>query len=686
MDSKTFDFKAMDQVPLYSRETGFGFVSETAALPSRKLNTDDIFCGIDGFFINENGTGGHIFEVSPFHYSFGGLVFRTDNVKPGAYKIKVGVTGCSRENVNISVNGMNPNRITDSGFWDAARKVRVKNHALWTDAATFEYDFVSAEGYIEAEAEPKKLPTEKAPCTVGLSYIEITELEENKKEIGKIPTIYVLGDFTEKTYTFEEAPMSGWGQLIHNMFDSERVNIVNFSAGGRSMRAMYNENRFNDLLLTAKEGDFVFLHSAHNDERNDGIEGPEARFGRGTTAEGYCRWLNNVFIPSMRTRGLKPVLVTAMPRTDGGIPRKGFNPDSVGFMKKAASENADVECINLFEGAREYLLEIGADAVKAVFMGIEAGETPGKTNSGSYANGHPDNRIDGTHFKEAASKVWCRLIAEQIYRQGQEEAASKNMKDLASYLKEDIKEAARTENWDKIYPEQAEDVSFKPTKEGGYYRNQIEKLLQLGVMFKDEAGKFRPEEYIVKNEFIAALCALWGLDTCEEDIKAALKPHFSRGCMRREEMAAVIFEAYRLRFGCDKKGRLNRPPYMTDYNGSNVSPDDPNYDPNLTGEETGYYPIVKWEEILDKDEILPEYFKAFHTVYDLGLMRSERDIERGKLINGRLLEPKKTVTRAKATKELWFLWVLGHDVLEDGSSLTVTDREGNKREVVYKPI
>jgi hypothetical protein len=44
--------------------------------------------------------------------------------------------------------------------------------------------------------------------------------------------------------------------------------------------------------------------------------------------------------------------------------------------------------------------------------------------------------------------------------------------------------------------------------------------------------------------------------------------------------------------------------------------------------------------------------------YELGLIRSEKDIVRGRMVNGRELEPKAAVTRAKAAKALHFMWVL----------------------------
>ena len=47
---------------------------------------------------------------------------------------------------------------------------------------------------------------------------------------------------------------------------------------------------------------------------------------------------------------------------------------------------------------------------------VEAGETPGKTNDGSYANGHPSNKVDGTHFKEAMAKQYARMVVTEFAR------------------------------------------------------------------------------------------------------------------------------------------------------------------------------------------------------------------------------------------------------------------------------
>ena len=49
--------------------------------------------------------------------------------------------------------------------------------------------------------------------------------------------------------------MSGWGQVFDRLFDTSKINIVNYSMGGRSLKTMYQEGRLNDVLMTGHKGD-----------------------------------------------------------------------------------------------------------------------------------------------------------------------------------------------------------------------------------------------------------------------------------------------------------------------------------------------------------------------------------------------------------------------------------------------
>ena len=682
---KSFDFTSgYSAAPIYSESEGSGFVAKTSAMPPRELNTAGIKHNEEGFYITEDGTGKHLHNTNSSHYNYGGLVFRVDVDEAGAYGLTVELgNGATKSNTYVAPSGMQASRITSGAFWDSAKLVPIQHYAKWENDTTWKYDYVTGEKYIEFEIEPTEMPKAGSEKTVGVKKITIEKLPQNTA--GDKPTVFVLGDSTEKTYTFEEAAMSGWGQIIGSMFDPAKVNVINYSMGGRSMKAMYTENRFNDVLLTAKPGDYVMIHSAHNDESTGDSAGPEARFGRGSNTETYTRWLNSIYIPAMLSRGINPILVTPMPRTNNGKPTAGFTPDSPKLMKEAAAANDKVEVVDLYENAKKYIDEVGQNQTIAIYMSIEAGESPGKTNSGSYANGHPDGKIDGTHYKEAAAKVWSKLIVEEINKNSKLSA-------LAATLKDDVKAAISSVDWNTVFPEWTDDVTYAKSGDGKassdptYYRNQIEKLLQIGAMKKIDGNNFKPLEAIKTNDFISSLCAVWGLDLNDAATKAVFEPYFESGTLIREKMAAIILDAYELRFGKAADGSYNKPTYMT-YNGTSITPDDPTYDPNLTGKEAQYYPLVGWGNLTDKKDISLEYAMDAYDVYNLGLMRSESGIARGSMINGTLFEPKAEVTRAKAAKELWFLWVLGqNNVLAENQITQITKDGSTYTDVVYTPI
>ena len=303
---------------------------------------------------------------------------------------------------------------------------------------------------------------------------------------------------------------------------------------------------------------------------------------------------------------------------------------------REVAEEYNIPLVDLNTLSCEYLTEIGYDAAMAMVMSLEAGETPGKTNSGSYANGHPDNKIDTTHFKEALAKQYARIVAEEV----------KTLSDSYTELKpvvEAMTTDVRAGDWSQAYPEVCKDV----TGENAYYRNQIEKMVQLGAMTKDSEECFRPNAEMTVSEYVYAIEKLYGKG-CVDPAK------YGEGVLTREVMTQINLDAYNYKF-------TEKPKYMTDYNGTNISPDDPNYDPNLVGEEAQYYPLVGYGNITDKDQISPEYRDTMEEAYELGLIRSE-DVERGKMENGYTLDPQGVVTREKAAKYLYFMYVLGSDI------------------------
>lgn len=635
--------KVIKKVNKYDCDTGYGFVNKTTSMPERTVNMSKIKTEDNGFTIVEQSVSmfntidkdGNKLDINKATcYNYGGMVFRV-KAPAGGYHIEVDIEG-GENNALLSVSAMQTYRLENSPYWDAAKKVPNLHPAKW-EGDIWSFDYANGRDFIDIEIEAKEI---NKPVT--LRTIKITPVEN---KISEKPSVYLLGDSTLKSYLFEEAPMCGWGQVFDRLFDSSKINVVNYSMGGRSVKQMYQEGRLNDVLMTGCEGDFVLIQSGHNDEKKGSDTGtasdPTARFGVGSTEAMYKEYLEKCYIPAIEARGMIPVLVTPMTRAskyEDGQFKNTFTTEDREFvkvMKNVASE-MNVPLVDLNTLSCEYLTEIGYDEAMAVVMSLEAGETPGKTNSGSYANGHPDNKIDTTHMKEALAKQYARLVVEEIKTLSD---AYTQLKPMTDSMTSDVKAG----NWEKVYPEVCKDVKG----ENAYYRNQIEKMVQLGIMYKNSEGCFEPKAEMTVEDYADAMAKLYGSDKVDTS-------KYGTGILTREVMAQINLDAYKANFG-------QKPKYMTDYNGTNISPDDPNYDPNLVGEEAQYYPLVGYGNITDKDEISAEYKETVEEAYELGLIRSE-DVERGKMENGYTLDPKGVVTREKAAKSLYFMYVLGSDI------------------------
>ena len=628
-------------IPLYDAATGHGFVSATAALPPRLVHTASIRREAAGYVITEAAVDPN---AGSDHYNNFGMAFRI-KAEPGAYVIRVKTTSDAAD-TTVAVTGMQASRLSQPVSWDAAGRLPNKTMAM-AQGRDWTYRYVSGRRFIDIEVEPKK-----AGVPVGLAEIVLRPIPPQARPAGVLPAIYTLGDSTVKTYTFDEAPMSGWGQVIGRLFDPARVRVVNYSMGGRSFRSAYAEGRLNDLLLTGYAGDVVMIQFGHNDESLDETR----RFGRGATEAMYEEMIREVYVPAIRARGMVPVLVTPMSRVNGA--QKPGQPYADSFdkrrfpdlMRKLGAE-LHVPVVDLNARSVEYYNAAGPQAITAMVMSIEAGETPGKTNDDSYANGHPANKIDGTHFKEALARQYARMVVTELARL----AGGANPGDpvaarMVAQLRPEVRRAIAANDWSQVYPEIAADIV---DGDGAYYRNQIEKLLQLGALHKDAQGRFHPEAPMRTSEFCAALARLMRLP-------AGLLSGYADGPLSREVMGAILDDAYHATFAA-------RPAYMTDYNGKTTLPGSPGYDPNLDTGARGamYYPLVHWTRLLDKGDASPAYADKLRDAYELGLIRSEAGIARGRMVNGRLLEPRAGVTRAKAAKALYFMWVLAQAPKEE---------------------
>lgn len=614
--------------PRFDAATGYGFVERTSALPARAVHVVGVRSGAEGATISEPEFEPGAQGDDANHY---GLAFRIA-APPGAYAVRVRTTTGADE-ATVSISGLQTSRLLNTAFWDAASLLPHRNR-MRQQGRDWHYGHVNGRGFIDIEVEPRR-----RGVAVGLQEVELQPLPPQSRAVGELPTLFTLGDSTMKTYTFDEAPMSGWGQVLGRLFDAQQVRLQNYAMGGRSWRSAYTEGRLNDLLLAARVGDVVLIQFGHNDESTDEAR----RWGRGGSEAMVEELIRAVYLPAIRARGLRPVLVTPMARVPGALKPGEAYVDSFqtrrfpALLRRLGAE-LGVPVVDLNARSVEFYNQAGPAAVTAMVMSIEAGETPGKTNAGSYANGHPSDKIDGTHFKEAMSRQYARLVVTELARlAGHGDALAGG---VVTWLRPEVKAALAAGDWAGVYPEIALDIV---DGDGAYYRNQIEKLLQLGVLKLDAQGLFHPAQPMDSGEFAAALARLLKLPPPE----AA-----GTGPLTREAMAVLLLRAYDARFP-------SKPAYMTDYNGA-AAPAASGRDPNLDGGSRGarYDPLLPWGALVDSAQVTPGMLPEVRRAYELGLARSEHGIARGRMINGEALEPQKMVSRAKAAKALYFMWVL----------------------------
>ncbi len=224
-----------------------------------------------------------------------------------------------------------------------------------------------------------------------------------------MPTVYIAGDSTVCDQPYE--PYASWGQMLTYFF-GPGVAIANHAESGESLRSFIGERRLAKLDTLMKPGDYLFIQSGHNDQKE---RGP----GIGALTS-YKRELEH-FVADARAHGVTPVLVTP-------VSRRTFGPDgrivnSLGDFPLAVREVAreqhtalidlnamsetlyntlgPADAVNLFalaNGKREgtHHSDYGAyEIARCIVAGIRENHLPLagflKSDAGTFDPRHPDS-------------------------------------------------------------------------------------------------------------------------------------------------------------------------------------------------------------------------------------------------------------------------------------------------------
>ena len=165
-----------------------------------------------------------------------------------------------------------------------------------------------------------------------------------------LPTLVVAGDSTAAT---GDPAHRGWGAVLVDYFDTNKVNLVNRARGGRSFRTFLGEGAWQQIVDALKPGDWVVIEFGHNDGGSvtsaqgradlpgigDETQDVTNQTGKVETVHPYG-WYLRKFIRDAKQKGAIPIVSSTTVRNiwTGGKVERGL-----GHMLEWARQVADQE-------------------------------------------------------------------------------------------------------------------------------------------------------------------------------------------------------------------------------------------------------------------------------------------------------------------------------------------------------
>ena len=207
-------------------------------------------------------------------------------------------------------------------------------------------------------------------------------------------TIFICGDSTAASYGPEQAPLTGWGQVLPELLPG--ATIVNRAIAGRSTRTFLNEGRLDAIGTLIRPGDALLIQFGHNDGGNK----PE----RHTEPWGDFTDNLNRFVDFALEHGARPVLLTPICIRlwrDGALqPSHGEYLEAV----RALAAKRGLPLIDLYEASRAVVSGLGERGSRALYMHLAPGEFPG----------WPEGSVDDTHTRRAGAEAFARAVADAL--------------------------------------------------------------------------------------------------------------------------------------------------------------------------------------------------------------------------------------------------------------------------------
>ncbi len=251
--------------------------------------------------------------------------------------------------------------------------------------------------------------------------------------------VHTIGDSTMATYSESTTVTRGWGQMFQQFF-TDAVTVNNRAKSGASSKSFYEEAAYwESVKKQIQPGDYVLIQFAHNDEKNDGMDGDEVKayyesIGdqakadatdyRGTTASGTYKEYLRKYVEETRALGATPVLVGAICRkyfTGSTIRRNGRHDLGDDFSLLTASGIKEGNKVGDDDHTYDYpyQMRLVADEMGVSYIDLT---TATKELYESYGDAKANELLfdgDGsTHTSAMGATLIARLCAQLLQKQG----------------------------------------------------------------------------------------------------------------------------------------------------------------------------------------------------------------------------------------------------------------------------
>jgi rhamnogalacturonan acetylesterase len=200
----------------------------------------------------------------------------------------------------------------------------------------------------------------------------------DKATNNRRPTLFIIGDSTVRNRTDGQL---GWGDVIGDYFDTNKIHFENHAIAGRSSRTFLTDGRWDKILAALNPGDFVLMQFGHNDGGaiNDNSRARGSIRGVGNETQEIDNlltkkkevvhtygWYMRKYIADAKAKGATPIVFSLVPRKtwkDGKIVR------SDNYRKWAAEValGESAAFVDLYEIIARRYEELGGEKVNDLF-------------------------------------------------------------------------------------------------------------------------------------------------------------------------------------------------------------------------------------------------------------------------------------------------------------------------------